>query len=73
MTRVVQAAGRLIRSPQDRGVIALLCRRFLDRRYAALLPAEWTDGDPESLRLVDPVAAVRSFFTGGRLPGGAVD
>ena len=28
MTRVVQAAGRLIRSETDRGVIALICRAF---------------------------------------------
>ena len=29
MTRVIQAAGRLIRNETDRGVIALLCQRFL--------------------------------------------
>lgn len=73
MTRVVQAAGRLIRSPEDRGVIALLCRRFLDHRYAALLPREWTGGDPESLRLPDPVAAVRSFFARSPAPASGVD
>ena len=36
MTRVVQAAGRLIRSETDRGVIALICRRFLEKPYAAM-------------------------------------
>jgi len=63
MTRVVQAAGRLIRSATDRGTIVLLCRRFLDRRYAALLPDEWIDGDPSALLHPDPVAAVRAFFS----------
>ena len=62
MTRVVQAAGRLIRSAEDRGVIALVCRRFLRDPYAALLPREWTGGHPEALRRDDPVAAVRGFF-----------
>ncbi len=38
MTRVVQAAGRLIRSAEDIGVIALLDRRFLDRPYVDRLP-----------------------------------
>jgi DNA excision repair protein ERCC-2 len=39
MTRVIQAAGRLIRSETDRGVIALLCQRFLQEPYASHLPA----------------------------------
>lgn len=63
MTRVVQAAGRLIRSEQDRGVIALVCRRFLRRPYADLLPREWTGGEPGTLRVDDPAGAVRAFFS----------
>jgi DNA excision repair protein ERCC-2 len=62
MTRVVQAAGRLIRSAEDRGVIALICRRFLREPYAALLPSDWTGGQPHALRCTDPGAAVRGFF-----------
>ena len=38
LTRVVQAAGRLIRSDTDRGVIVLIGRRFQDSRYARYLP-----------------------------------
>ena len=64
MTRVVQAAGRLIRSADDVGIIALLDRRFLQRPYRAHLPAEWTAGDePESL-VGDPGEAARRFFAG---------
>jgi len=62
MTRVVQAAGRLIRSDTDRGVITLVGRRFLDSRYARLLPEEWVDEDPTSLLHPDPERAVREFF-----------
>jgi len=62
MTRVIQAAGRLIRSAEDRGVIALVCRRFLAEPYVSLLPADWTAGDPASLRSQDPAADVRAFF-----------
>ncbi len=62
MTRVVQAAGRLIRSKDDRGVIALVCRRFLRRPYADLLPGEWSGGEPATLRVEDPAGAVRGFF-----------
>jgi DNA excision repair protein ERCC-2 len=61
LTRVVQAAGRLLRSENDRGVIIVIGRRFLDPRYARLLPEEWTHGDPTNLIHDDPEAAVREF------------
>ena len=69
LTRVVQAAGRLLRSEEDRGVIALLCGRFQDSRYARLLPEEWTDGDPATMVRDDPEAAVREFFARSGTPG----
>jgi DNA excision repair protein ERCC-2 len=62
MTRVIQAGGRLIRSSEDRGVIALVCKRFLAEPYVSLLPDDWTAGDPSSLRREDPAADVRAFF-----------
>ncbi|MFM2246000.1 MAG: hypothetical protein RL071_2074, partial [Pseudomonadota bacterium] len=42
LTRVVQAAGRVIRGPEDRGVVFLLCQRFLRDELRALLPPAWT-------------------------------
>jgi len=62
MRRVIQAAGRLIRSDTDRGAILLIGRRFLQPRYAALLPQYWTDGHPESLRSRNPVAEIQAFL-----------
>ncbi|HVS03940.1 MAG TPA: helicase C-terminal domain-containing protein, partial [Thermoanaerobaculia bacterium] len=63
MTRVVQAAGRLLRSAEDRGVIALLDRRFLARPYRAYLPADWLPADGEARALVDdPGRAAGRFF-----------
>ncbi|NRB55295.1 MAG: ATP-dependent DNA helicase [Salinicola sp.] len=41
MQKVVQAAGRVIRSPQDEGVIHLLDDRFGRREARALLPDWW--------------------------------
>ncbi len=64
MRRVVQAAGRLIRSDSDRGVIALVCRRFLREPYVSMLPREWSGATPETLRHADPGSAVRTFFAG---------
>ena len=62
MTRVIQAAGRLIRSETDRGVVALLCRRFTEDPYRRYLPRDWYDEDPEELVSRDPEESVREFF-----------
>ena len=41
MNKVLQAAGRVIRTVDDRGIIVLLDDRFLQREYLALFPKEW--------------------------------
>ena len=41
MNRVLQAAGRVIRSKTDRGVIVLLDERYANHAYRELLPSEW--------------------------------
>jgi len=62
MTRVIQAAGRLIRSDEDRGVIVLMGRRFAQRSYLELLPEDWIGEDPAELFPEDPEDAVKTFF-----------
>ncbi|HEX4439339.1 MAG TPA: ATP-dependent DNA helicase [Thermoanaerobaculia bacterium] len=62
MTRVVQAAGRLIRSETDRGVIALVCSRFLEEPYASRLPRDWYDVTPRELATRKPADEIREFF-----------
>ncbi len=41
MNKVLQAAGRVIRTTEDKGVILLLDERFLQREYQYLFPREW--------------------------------
>lgn len=41
MNKVMQAAGRVIRTMQDRGVVVLMDDRFLTEEYQALFPREW--------------------------------
>lgn len=41
MNKVLQAAGRVIRTAADVGVIELLDERFLQKDYRALFPREW--------------------------------
>ncbi len=62
MTRVVQAAGRLIRSPEDTGVIALFDRRFLEGAYRKHLPADWVPEEGAAALAGEPAAAAAEFF-----------
>ncbi len=42
INRVLQAAGRVIRTEMDRGVVLLIDDRYFSFRYRNLLPKEWT-------------------------------
>ncbi len=41
MNKVLQAAGRVIRTTEDIGVVALLDERFLEPSYQKMFPREW--------------------------------
>ena len=43
MNKVLQSAGRVIRTDEDRGVILLLDERFRDSRCKEVFPREWKD------------------------------
>ena len=43
INKVLQAAGRVIRTEEDKGVILLLDDRFAREEYYSLFPAEWSD------------------------------
>lgn len=42
MNKVLQSAGRVIRTEEDKGVILLLDERFQTRRYQEIFPREWS-------------------------------
>ena len=42
MNKVLQAAGRVIRTADDVGIVALLDERFLSGTYKKLFPREWS-------------------------------
>jgi DNA excision repair protein ERCC-2 len=65
INKVVQSAGRLIRSEKDRGVVVLMDERFGQARYATLLPPEMRPkmlGSREEL-----IAELRLFFDKGKV------
>ena len=68
MTRVVQSAGRVIRSETDIGVIALLCRRFTQESYTRYFPSDWYDESPRELISRKPASEIREFFEAKTTP-----
>ena len=58
MNRVLQAAGRVIRTESDRGVLLLIDDRFADPFYRKMLPSHW-----RGMRLVGDGRAARAFFS----------
>ena len=59
MIRVLQAAGRVIRSEEDRGVVLLIDTRYSNPPYRLMLPQEWR---PLSVDNIDRVSAVLQDF-----------
>jgi DNA excision repair protein ERCC-2 len=49
MAKSVQAAGRVIRSETDRGVIVLMDRRFMEPGYVKSMPKDWFVESPREL------------------------
>ena len=52
MNKVLQAAGRVIRTVEDVGIIALLDERFLQYSYRRLFPREWEGFETVSVNTV---------------------
>ncbi|MCH3963070.1 MAG: ATP-dependent DNA helicase [Clostridium sp.] len=59
MNKVLQAAGRVIRTEEDRGVIFLIDNRFLTREYKSLFPKEWYPNN-----IVNSTGCVKSVLSG---------
>ena len=60
MNKVLQAAGRVIRTAEDVGVIALLDERFLQSAYQRMFPREWQKRTTVTLQSCD--VALQSFW-----------
>ena len=57
INKVLQAAGRVIRTTEDTGVILLLDERFWQREYDLLYPREWSDRKPCNIANVGKLVA----------------
>lgn len=67
MNKVLQAAGRVIRTVDDVGVIELLDERFLQSDYRSLFPREW---EKRSVCRIDTVEGMLAEFWEAACPPG---
>ncbi|MEM1231509.1 MAG: helicase C-terminal domain-containing protein, partial [Pseudomonadota bacterium] len=62
MTKIVQMAGRLLRSPEDRGVLCLVDDRFAEPDYRQFFPTHWV---PKVLRAAQLTQELERFWSSG--------
>jgi DNA excision repair protein ERCC-2 len=62
MARVIQAAGRVIRSETDRGIVVLLDKRFVSPAYTSTMPADWFQNSVGELVSKSILADIKDFW-----------
>jgi DNA excision repair protein ERCC-2 len=62
LQRVIQAAGRVIRTMEDVGAVVLVGRRFAEPEYLDCLPEHWYRHRPEELITDDLAGDLASFW-----------
>jgi DNA excision repair protein ERCC-2 len=62
MAKAVQAAGRVIRSETDRGIIILMDNRFIQSSYTQSMPNDWFDENPRELVSNAILKEVKDFW-----------
>lgn len=62
MSRAIQAAGRVIRSESDRGLIVLMDSRFIEPCYSRSMPGDWFKSDAAELVSGSILSEVADFW-----------
>lgn len=62
MAKAVQAAGRVIRTESDRGIIILMDERFLDKSYEQSLPQDWFNHSSRELISNSILSDIQKFW-----------
>lgn len=62
MAKAIQAAGRVIRSPEEHGLLAFLDDRFLRPEFAQCFPADWFRDSPREAVSAGILAEVSQFW-----------
>ncbi len=67
MAKAVQAAGRVIRSETDRGLIILMDSRFVQPSYAHSMPADWFESHSSELVSTSILKDILEFWNRSRI------
>jgi DNA excision repair protein ERCC-2 len=62
MTKAIQAAGRVIRSETDKGLIVLLDNRFIQPSYSRCMPQDWFVASPMEMVSQNILQDVSDFW-----------
>lgn len=62
MAKAIQAAGRIIRTESDKGIIVLMDNRFLDSQYAKSMPGDWFLENPRELVSTSILSDLKAFW-----------
>lgn len=62
MAKVIQSAGRVIRSSTIRGLIVLMDRRFVQDTYMKSMPSDWLGSDPSELVSHQILSDIETFW-----------
>ncbi len=62
MSKAIQAAGRVIRSESDHGVIILFDNRFLLKNYYECMPEDWFAENPQELISQSILGDIKEFW-----------
>lgn len=68
MTRSVQAAGRVVRDEEERGVIVLMDPRFLEKDYSETMPEDWFQSHSRELVPTQIIAETADFWIKNQPP-----
>jgi DNA excision repair protein ERCC-2 len=63
MAKAIQAAGRVIRSETDRGIIVLMDSRFLESGFSSSMPVDWFQSEARELVSQGILKEVADFWT----------
>jgi len=64
MAKAVQAAGRVIRSETDQGIIVLMDNRFIQPSYVKSMPQDWYQATPHEMVSQGILKDVADFWNG---------
>jgi DNA excision repair protein ERCC-2 len=64
MAKAIQAAGRVIRSETDRGLIVLMDNRFVQPGYSRSMPGDWFKADVNELVSGSILKEISDFWSG---------